>query len=441
MLLQKRQNLKHMSLKQSLKSIAESSPYGIGSKLALVPFSIRLGSQYLAFKKQINNGIEPEPYIIKHFSEIFGYAKNKFPFYKELYKSAGVYDLKIKNIQDIQKLPIITKEDIREHSSQFKGAMRLNTGGTSGEPFNFFVDKHAFAREWAHMHTIWEIKGYKYRDLKITLRGKNLGEKSWRYNPVHNEFIINTYTNASRIRKDILQLFQKHDIKYIHGYPSAIYNFFQELYSVVTEEEKAIITKNIKACFLGSEFPTPQITECLESRWGLDYISWYGHSEMCILAYDEFKKNEYKPFMTYGYAEAVENRLIGTSFHNFDMPLIRYDTGDLVNPSFDKYGLLSNFKITQGRKGDYILDRHSKAIPLTALIFGRHHKVFDYARFVQVQQSEPGKLTFFVTTNEQDCQKIFQDIDMSNVDIEYNIRILSEPIKTPSGKVNLKIQS
>lgn len=428
-----------MNLKHTLKSIAENIPYELGSKLALMPFSVRLGNQYKAFKKQIDTQQDAQSYIVHHFSTIFEYAKEKFPFYKKLYQTKGVYDLKIKSIQDIQKLPVITKEDIRLYAHQFQGAMRLNTGGTSGEPFHFFVDKHAFAREWAHMHTIWEKKGYNYRDLKVTLRGKDLGEKTWQYNPVHNEFIVNTYKNAASVKEDILLLFHKYPVKYLHGYPSAIHNFLHELALVLNPEEKSVITKNLVACFLGSEFPMPHITKYLQSEWGLDYISWYGHSEMCILAYDEFKQNEYKPFFTYGYTEVAGNKLIGTSFHNFDMPLIRYDTGDLVVPTYDNDGLLSSFKITQGRNGDYILDKKDKAIPLTALIFGRHHNLFNYAQFIQVSQPVPGQLIFHVTTNERDKQKVFNDLNMKNIDVDYSIQLHQEPIRTKAGKVSLKI--
>ena len=37
-------------------------------------------------------------------------------------------------------------------------------------------------------------------------------------------------------------------------------------------------------------------------------------------------------------------------------------------------GLVKEFAIKEGRSGDFIEDRNGKKIPLTALIFGRHHK-------------------------------------------------------------------
>ncbi|MHA7865496.1 phenylacetate--CoA ligase family protein [Flagellimonas marinaquae] len=429
-------------MKSFVKRIVEMVPYSIGSKLVNTPYSLRLGSDYNFFKKLIfTNDIDGRQYVIEHFSKIFEYAKNSIPFYNRLYEEAGVLDLKINSLSDIEKVPIIDKDTLRNHLHDFDGALKLNTGGSSGSPFTFYVDKNAFAREWAHMHYIWSLKDYKYTDLKVTLRGKDLGDKNIVYNPVHNEFIINTYKNVSDFKNEIVSLFNKRTIKYIHGYPSAIYNFLNELDPILSKEEKKIIRSNLKSCFLGSEYPMPHITKYLSTIWNLDYISWYGHSEMCILAYDQNKTNEYQPFHTYGYTEVVDSKLIGTSFHNYDMPLIRYDTGDIVEPTYQENGLIKHFKISQGRNGDYIIDKNHKQIPLTALIFGRHHEVFNFVQFIQISQDSPGVVTFYITTKETDVEKIKNGLNLKNVDIDFKICRINIPIKTKAGKTLLKIKS
>ena len=234
---------------------------------------------------------------------------------------------------------------------------------------------------------------------------------------------------------------KKYKIKYIHGYPSTIYNFLYELEENINKNEQSIITKNLRSCFFGSEYPTAQITKYIEDKWGLDYISWYGHSEMCIMAYDLDKTNMYKPFFTYGFPEQVDNKLIGTSFHNYDMPLIRYDTGDIINADYSNDGLISTFSITNGRVGEYIIDANNKSIPLTALIFGRHHKVFDYARFIQVKQIKPGSVTFYITTDKNNKNEVITDLNMNNTSIKFDVELIPKPILTRSGKVCLKINN
>ena len=183
----------------------------------------------------------------------------------------------------------------------------------------------------------------------------------------------------------------------------------------------------------------PNMTKYLNNVWNLDYISWYGHSEMAILAYDEFKTNNYKPFMTYGYTEVVDNRLIGTSYNNLDMPLIRYDTGDLVEPQYKNNGLLESFTVKEGREGDYIVDKNDKKIPLTALIFGRHHTIFDVADFIQIGQDNSGRVTFYVTLKDKEITSIEKYFDLTNVEMDYEFEILDTPIRSNAGKLKLKI--
>lgn len=429
-----------------LKKIVENIPFSIGSKLVFVPFKYRLGTAYTDFvKEQIIydnlNQKEKESFVVNRFAKIFEYAKSNFPFYEELYKKHNVYNLKILTFEDIKKVPIISKQDLRPFVDNFEGALKINTGGTSGEPFSFYVDKNAFAREWSHMHAIWAKKGYSQKDLKITLRGKDLGNKNIQYNPVHNEFIINTYKSVVSFKEEFFRLIYKRNIKYIHGYPSAIYNFLKDLDTVITAEEKEFFKSKIKACFLGSEFPTPIIKKYLSNIWELDYISWYGHSEMCVLAHDELKINTYVPYNTYGYTEVSGNKLIGTSYYNLDMPLIRYDTGDIVSAKYYDSGMLENFTITQGREGEFIFDNEGNKIPLTALIFGRHHRAFDLVDFIQVKQDDETKevIFFLVSKNE----KLLNDrelLNLDNINLDFEIKHITKPYITKAGKVKLKIE-
>lgn len=434
-----------MALKKTLKNLVEHIPYCFGRWAAKVPFTIRLGNEYdiskaLCNKMLMATVMEREAYAIEHFRHIFEYAKERFPCYRELYTQTGILNLKIESFADIKKVPVIDKKWTRAHFGEFSGAYKLNTGGSSGDPTAFWMDKDCWAREWAHMHTIWERLGYKYTDLKLAIRGKNLGKRSFVYNPVHNEYIINTYLNVRDYAPKLVRLFEKRDVKWFHGYPSSIYQFILECEVAFGKDETPKLFRNIKGLLLSSEFPLPYMKEKFE-EYGLRWISWYGHTEMCVLAYDNDCSNRYRPFATYGLAEVVDGHLIGTSFHNFDMPLIRYDTGDLVEATrVSAGGLVEEFAIKEGRSGDFIEDKHGKKIPLTALIFGRHHKAFDVADYVQIGQKEPGKATLYVTMKNRevsgDMAKLF---DLTNVDVDFEFKVVEKPVKTAMGKLKLRV--
>ena len=446
-----------MALIKTLKGLVERIPYPVGRIMALVPFGVRLGKGYVAAKAecrlfdcsdcsigQLNE--RREAYAVEHFRKVFEYAREKFPCYRELYAKAGVLDLKVESVADIQKVPIVDKKWTREHFAEFKGAYRLNTGGSSGEPTAFWMDKECWAREWAHMHTIWEKLGYKYTDLKLAIRGKNLGKRPFAYNPVHNEYIINTYLAVKDYADDLKLLFQKRKPKWFHGYPSSIYQFILECESAFGVEGTRQLFKSVVGLLLSSEYPHPNQVKKFDA-YGLKWISWYGHSEMAVLAYgtNEQSSNQtilYHPFVTYGLAEVEDGHLLGTSYHNFDMPLIRYDTGDLVEQEEVKAkGDRVNFRIKEGRSGDFVEDKGGKKIPLTALIFGRHHKAFDVANHIQIRQTEPGKATLIVSGSAEalDGKNISELFDLTNVAIDFDMEVRDQPIRSVAGKLKLKV--
>ena len=445
-----------------LKGMAEHIPYCIGRWLAHVPFEWRLGCAYKKAKRECSESEhwsdeEKERYSVEKFKAVFEYAREKFPCYRELYEKAGVKDLDIKTLEDIKKIPVVDKSWVRTHFGEFCGHYKLFSGGTTGSPTPFYMDRNCWAREWAHMHTIWEKLGYRYTDMKVTLRGKNMGVKPYEFNPVHNEFRLNTYLPLSEWKRELLELFDKREIKYFHPFPSSMHEFLLDMERTCTEDEIRLILGNVRGLLLSSEFPAPYMIEKYK-KFKLPYVSWYGHSEMCVLAYDLSGKdagdfaNRYVPFVTYGLCEIVSGHVVGTSFHNFDMPLIRYDTGDCVElTKSTKNGLCREFAIKEGRSGDFILDKNGKQVSLTALIYGRHHKAFDVADYVQIGQTEPGKATLFVTMkNDKTGQAHFiktdsphaaieRLFDLSNVDIDFAFKVVEKPMRTAMGKLKLRV--
>lgn len=97
----------------------------------------------------------------KIFRSIVSYAYT-VPLYNKKYKACGVHPDDIKGIDDIYKLPFISKKDLREHFPEEiipkgfnkKYAQCISTSGSTGKPVFIYLDKHAsikcllaFARE------------------------------------------------------------------------------------------------------------------------------------------------------------------------------------------------------------------------------------------------------------------------------------------------------
>lgn len=434
-------------MKELLKTIAEKIPYPLAKALALTPMSLRLGRHYTNYSKMAGFEAPSLAEQIKRIGALVRFASKETSFYKNFYEEHGFHKQNISSFNDFIKIPIVTKSDFKKvqlgHRSVHRFALRKsNTGGTTGQPLDFFIEKSAYAREWAHMHAVWAKLGYHYTDEKLTIRGKNIGNSFYKYSFNQNEFLINAYMPLENNLVACRDLIAKRDIKWIHGYPSSIYSFLRELESVDSVLFEHLLTK-IKGVFLGSEYPAPLYRHYIEKHCGLKSISWYGHSEMAVLAPErEPGSGVYYPFYSYGFAEAVKDgdsyRLIATSTHNFASPFIRYDTGDFIEPTF-KDGLLECFRIKEGRNSDSVIDKNGRSISLTGLIFGRHHKAFDHCEHVQVRQSISGKVEILVTSKAafDNWADLF---DFSNAFFDVSFTQLESPITTPAGKVQLLVR-
>ncbi len=88
-------------------------------------------------------------YQNKKFKEIFRYAWD-IPIYRKKYKKCGIGLNDIKGIEDIQKLPVISKDDIRESYPEGIKPKNydkhhwflLSTSGSTGSPFFMYYDRY-----------------------------------------------------------------------------------------------------------------------------------------------------------------------------------------------------------------------------------------------------------------------------------------------------------
>ena len=447
-----------MSLIYFIKNNFTHIPYNVGKYISLVPFKYRPGISGIYKKRKIEissfNQYEKNKYknfIFLKTKNISSYAYKNIPFYQELYKSANVNPTKFSEFEDLLDLPIVNKSDLQNTPIDYRSNAKLkkilaNTGGSSGQPLSFFIQPNSVPHEWAHMHTVWNKLGYKQSDLKIVFGGRADIRDIIEYDAVRHQLTVDIYKSPKQIADALYESFNKFKPKYIHGYPSAIFDFVIWL-DISKHPLLELFKRYIEGMFLGSEFPSPLLRSKVEQLILCDSVSWYGHTERSVLAYEKHEKYTYSPFVTYGFSEAIKDtnteqyNLISTSYYNLASPLIRYNTNDLINPTI-KDGLLIDFQISSGRDGDYVLDRNRNKIYLTALIFGRHHAIFDYVQHIQIKQVDIGKVVLYITTNDDYTNKFLLDkMDLSNVALDFTIEIVSSPLKTAAGKVPLLIKS
>ena len=444
-----------MSLAVFIKNNFKNIPPYIGIKINEIPYSYRpgLGKIYSQRKKEIAlfNSFsieESQSFIFERIKKIVEFAYNNIYAYKDIYDKSDFNPCELESFTDINKIPIVDKSilnlySLGERSSNISSKYIVNTGGSSGIPFGFHIEPSSMGHEWAHMHTIWKKFRYKPSDLKIGFGGRSTVKDYVEYDVVRNNFAVDMYADYQKIATKLKKLLRKYTIKYLHGYPSSIYDF--AIYCKENDSElRELLSKNLVGAFLGSEFPYPHYRKEIEEIFNIDTVSWYGHTERSILAYEKNEKFVYEPFQTYGFTEVINNNgvqeLIGTSYYNHASPLIRYNTKDVISDPLIIDNILKSFKIKEGRSGEFVLDRDNKKINLTGLVFGRHHEIFNYAKFIQVKQISPCKIEIHYVADSISVEKASELFDKKNINLDISFIRENEPIRTISGKIHLLIR-
>jgi phenylacetate-CoA ligase len=431
-------------------------PYSVGNFVAKIPYSNRpfIGEGYRDSQSIIStydnySVSERQSWIFNNIYRIANFAYDNIPFYKDYYYSHGFNPSALSCFDDIKDIPIITKSvlqdvDIEKRSTKIKGRALVNTGGSSGSPLSFYISPGQIPHEWAHIHRAWSHVGFRSSNLKIMFSGRSTVSNLVDYDSARHSLVVDIYKPKEAVANKLLH-YTKYNPLYLHGYPSAIFDFLlwvhehkHPLYNYLKD--------NIKGIVFSSEFPAEPQRKKVYSIYNIKSLSFYGHSERAVLATEEGCEYKFVPLQTYGFSESVnlenKNYLVGTTYYNFASPLIRYNTDDVIKPIITNQ-MLDSFQILEGRKGDFIIDCLGNKITLTALIFGRHHKLFNFVSSIQVHQAKAGFATILlVMINRNNYQSFVASdfFDSSNVNIKFDFNIIEEPIRTGAGKLPLLVR-
>jgi phenylacetate-CoA ligase len=444
----------------ALKGTLQACPFFIGRAISVVPYSLRppIGFAYSRIGREIDSYRQmdvrgQQAYIVKRMRLALERAM-QIPFFRDLYRRAGLSVETLRTLDDVARVPLVDKDLLRSVSLEKRSLpcfcrFKANTGGTSGSPLDFYGTPSRIANEWAHMHRIWAQLGYTPQDLKLVFTGRPIGSRPLVYDGLRHSYQVNAYAPVDHVVSALRSVPARRQVAYLHGYPSALVEFASVIRHRADDVRRSLAS-TLRGILLGSEFPLPVQRREIEETFAVPSISWYGHTEQAVLAGERAggPQGVYHPFQTYGYCEAVPAqeagkwKLVGTAYHNRSSPFIRYDTGDEVEPVEVEGGILRSFRIAAGRVGDYVIDRAGTRISLTALVFGRHHKLFDVAQFVQIRQTTPGRMTVVITPRDgfPTPFELASWFDCRSIDMAIDHEIISSPYRTIMGKVLLKLK-
>lgn len=333
---------------------------------------------------------EVKEYQYRKLRELVNIAYYYTEFYKEKYDKASFHPNDLKNLDDISKIPLLTKDEVRHHSEKMvdkrfdvKSLYKSYTSGTTGKALELYQDKKTGSREWASICYQWERVGYKVGDGRIELRGFIQDNRDYIYLPDERILRINiikmSHRNINKIMKKIKQV----NFKFIHGYPSAVFKFAK-----IIEENK--INYNPEAIMMASEILYDWQIQVIDRVFYCKKIIHYGQAEKVALGAWTSERN-YSFIPSYGILEYDKNskELIATGFLNEVMPLIRYQLTDTVESFSDNLIEKTNILYpviddVGGREEDYTYDDKNNLIPPAVVTFPfKQLKFINAAKIIQ----------------------------------------------------------
>lgn len=278
---------------------------------------------------------------------ILGHAARKVPYYRQMFSELGLQPEDIESQDDICKLPRLSSAAVRQSSAVFHaddkaryGPKPARTSGSSGFPLEYCFDRDSNALEFVHYWRHWGWVGYRlgqrFAELAAVhfLRRPRLDGRISEIQPLYGRQLLNsmalTPTNVAEYAAALMHFRPL----YLKGLPSALYH----LATLLVAAKKEVIP--LRAVFSGGEKLTSEMRATIEGAFQCPLLDCYGHMERtaCIAQCEE---GTYHVLSDYGLLELVDRRPsgehgielalgVGTSLYNRAMPLIRYETGDLI---------------------------------------------------------------------------------------------------------------
>lgn len=418
------------------KYLKETAKYLLRCYPVIRPYIKRVDAMYEMSNEELKNRNE------ERFLYIFRRAYDKSPFYHRLYTEAGIKKEDIKCLEDIKKLPVITKDMVKKYAQEMLTVPKWqvmvgHTSGTTGTPLTVYSSWPSIWWNQAYTYSARLRNGFKYGQPLVSLRG-NL-DRNTMHMKVHvsNTLYLSSYCINKDTIKTYYDLIIKHKPVAIEGYPSS-------LYTLALCMSEAGLKLDIPVAFTSSETLLGYQRALIEKQLGTEIYDNYGMTEQTIYLQEAFNHQGYYELPGYSINEYLEDGEICTSLTNEAFPLIRYRSNDIIElAELDAEHPQIMVKSVEGRKEDFLLCKDGGRIQRLDFIF----KGVNHVRYGQLVQEKNGFLNVnivpdfgFSKLDEKSIENnVIERIGKDNIDFKINQIRESDLVYTKRGKFKFLI--
>lgn len=398
----------------------------------------------------------------RELKKLLEHAFDQTTFYPELWAKAGIHSVDdIQNMEDFEKLPLVTKDDISKHyqtliAANYSNNIKKATGGSTGQPFRFELNTDSNTRREAIMWRGYGWLGAGLGQKTLYLWGADIGQptklkalKNNLYHAFYNRKMLNSFAmNTSNMHTYV---------KDINNYrPTALVSYVNPLYELarfIIEQKASVFSP--KSILTGAEPLHEFQREVIEKAFNCEVYDTFGCREFMLMSAECQENKNLHINSDHLVVETVDDTgqsitgesgdLVVTDLYNYGMPLIRYVNGDratLINEPCGCDNPLPIMSSIDGRKLDIIKTSSGKSIP--GELFPHLFKEFKGIDKFQVRQSEISSLKILLITNKhfsnQNKLDIAKEINKyAENELELVFQLVDEIPLTVSGKHRVTI--
>jgi len=400
-----------------------------------------------------------EKYQLNEFKKLIKHSYENVPYYNKLFREIGLKPENIQSIQDLQKIPFLTKDIVNKNIHKLKATNykeskfeHTYTGGSTGKPLNFYTEKGVWLSKlmaYANIQMKWAKCSHFNKSVFITGI-----EIPYRYQLFHRTLVLSSFYMNEKYMPLFIKKIHKLRPKYILSYPSAITSL-----ALFMKRNKIKASPSIKVIICSAETLYDWQKKLLEKIFKCRVFNQYALRESVAIGSTCNCSDRIHIFPEYGITELIDKNgkpvtkegeigeIVGTGFHTYVFPFIRYKTGDLGIYTNKKCNCGRNYpllKRIEGRTQEFIVSKSKQVIPLTG-VYGLIAKSSSNVQECQLYQDTIGKIEIRIlkTKNysKKDSNKIKNNFkNRFRNEIDMKIEFVNNIPRTNRGKSKFLIQ-
>lgn len=306
----------------------------------------------------------------KRLRSVVDYAYRHVPFYHERLREVGVKPSDIRGLDDLEKLPIIRKSELKSVNARELVSMEydirrlktVRTSGSTGQPFAIYLSKvEDDWRKAIYMRANISC-GQKFRDRWVVITGPHHFSDTTGLQRRLGVFAQRCISVFSGVNEQVRLVSEwKPDV--LDGYSGSLLLLAQEF------QRRGLGDVRPKIVFGTAELIDDFGRKFIENVFGAPFYDQFGCAEVDRSAWQCPEKVGYHMDVDSVITEFVDlkgevvssgerGEVVYTSLFNYALPLIRYAVGDVGQPMDDVCPCgrsLPLMKVVEGKKDSFIV--------------------------------------------------------------------------------------